>query len=478
MHLSEGVQESFRSVVAAASDAHDLPSIVAAVVDRGTVVHSVCLGALADGEPPTIRSAYRIASMTKSFTSAAVLQLRDRGQLRLDDPVAAFVPELGDLRGPTADWAPVTVRHLLTMSAGMATDDPWADRHLDATPAEMDRLFGTGATFAGPTGGPLEYSNYGYAMLGRVVEHVSGRTYDRYVVEELLVPLGLDSTRFAADELPVGTRRAWPHVELEGAVRPDTAAPLGHGGFGSMGGLWSSVADVGRWVGYLTDAFPARDVADHPVLRRASRREMQQLHVARPQPMVATDDTGAVRLVGLGYGMGLMVTWHAHLGTVVHHSGGLPGFGSNMRWLPARGVGVVACANLTYAPMWSLTDRLLDVIADDLPMPQPTDGSLTAPLLEGLVRLLNSWDDDLAAEVFADNVAADVPFSVRRRQAAELIDRLGPLRVTAVDQESRTSLTARLAGPRGSAELDLQLSPTVPPKIQTYGVEPDGEPAD
>ena len=66
--------------------------------------------------------------MTKSFTAATVLSLRDEGRPRLDDPIAEHVPELAGLRRPTADAPAITVRHLLTMSAGLATDDPWGDR--------------------------------------------------------------------------------------------------------------------------------------------------------------------------------------------------------------------------------------------------------------------------------------------------------------------------------------------------------------
>ena len=66
--------------------------------------------------------------MTKSFTAATILGLRDEGRLSLDDPIARHVPEVAGLHGPTADSPPITVRHLLTMSSGLGTDDPWGDR--------------------------------------------------------------------------------------------------------------------------------------------------------------------------------------------------------------------------------------------------------------------------------------------------------------------------------------------------------------
>ena len=107
--------------------------------------------------------------MTKSFSAAATLWLRDAGVLRLDDPIGWHAPELAELRSPTADAPPITIRDLLSMTSGLATDDPWADRHLDLTDAEFDAIVAGGLLFAVPTGTIHEYSNFGYAVLGRVV---------------------------------------------------------------------------------------------------------------------------------------------------------------------------------------------------------------------------------------------------------------------------------------------------------------------
>src|SRR5450759_2289440 len=107
-----------------------IPGVAWGIVSHGSLVHAGGAGTTRHGEDrrPDARSVFRIASMTKSFTASTVLLLRDEGHLRLDDPVAAYVPELVGWRLPTADSVPVTVRQLLTMSAGLATDDPWGDR--------------------------------------------------------------------------------------------------------------------------------------------------------------------------------------------------------------------------------------------------------------------------------------------------------------------------------------------------------------
>ena len=111
---------------------HQCPSISWGIVSHGTLMLTGGAGTV-DGHAPDPDTAYRIASMTKSFSAAATLLLRDEGQLILDAPIAEFAPELSEVRAPTDDAAPVTVRDLLAMTSGLVSDDAWADRHLDLT---------------------------------------------------------------------------------------------------------------------------------------------------------------------------------------------------------------------------------------------------------------------------------------------------------------------------------------------------------
>ena len=162
---------------------------------------SLAWGLVEDGALRVAReedAVYRIASMTKSFTCAAILILRDEGRLALDDPIARHAPELAHLRGPTGDAPPITIRHLMTMSGGLATDDPWADRHLDVTDAALDRWLAPGAGFAEAPGTAFEYSNLGFGLLGRVVRHITGAPLQKLVTDRLLGPLGMTRTTWTA----------------------------------------------------------------------------------------------------------------------------------------------------------------------------------------------------------------------------------------------------------------------------------------
>ena len=122
-------------------------SIAWGVVSDGELVLSGATSAEPDALP-TERTVFRIASMTKSFTASAILILRDRGLLNLDDVVAEIAPEFASVVGPTRDSPAITIRHLLSMGGGLATDDAWADRHLDFSDETLDELVSNGATFA------------------------------------------------------------------------------------------------------------------------------------------------------------------------------------------------------------------------------------------------------------------------------------------------------------------------------------------
>ena len=128
------------------------------------------------------------------------------------------------------------------------------------------------------------------------------------------------------------TDRAIGHRRVDDRWEIDEPAPLGDGAIAPMGGLWSTVTDLAGWMTFLLDAFPARDGRDDGPLRRSSRREMQQASRAVGATAAGCPDCGLVRGRADGYGAGLRAADDTHLGAVVSHAGGLPGFGSNMRW--------------------------------------------------------------------------------------------------------------------------------------------------
>jgi D-alanyl-D-alanine-carboxypeptidase/D-alanyl-D-alanine-endopeptidase len=206
------------------------PGLAYGVVIDGELVHTAGLGERdLGGPPPDAGTVFRIASMTKSFTASAVLALRDDGALRLDDLAEAHVPELRDWPAASPDAARISVRHLLTMTAGFPTDDPWGDRQQGLPLDDFAAFLARGVRFNWAPGTRFEYSNLGFAILGRLITAVTGVAYPDYIRDRLLRPLGMTRTGFEAADfnlaaepasggLARGYRRApggWSQVPFE-----------------------------------------------------------------------------------------------------------------------------------------------------------------------------------------------------------------------------------------------------------------------
>lgn len=461
--LSTELVEAIVAQVGATATENHCPSIAWGLACDGVVMTSGTTVVHDDGFHPTSESVYRIASMTKSFTAATVLSLRDEGVLSLDDEISRHAPELAAVRSPLDDAAPIRIRHLLTMTAGFVTDNPWGDRHLDIDHDGMDAIVRDGIVFSGPTGSAFDYSNLGYGLIGRVVERATGRRVQDLITERFLEPLDLARTTWVQ---PGHDDWARPYRWRDGAWAPEGSDPLGDGEIAPMGGLWSTVDDVLRWVTFLSEAFPSRDGADEGPLSRASRRELQEMHRY----------TGTLQLPGRsaanGYGYGLRIRNCNRMGRVIGHSGGLPGYGSHMRWAVERGLAMVALSNVTYAPMGELTQDVFELILEHgaFPTPLPKEAPLVHDSARRLVALLADWDDVVADELFADNVAPDEPYERRRAEAQQWLAACGgSFEIDRIVATTEAAGRIFLRRPEGDPfEIQFKLSPAGPPRIQKY----------
>ena len=451
------------------------PGVAWGVVRSGELAASGGVGVLRVGAPeaPDADSVFRIASMTKSFTGAALMTLVVDGTLRLDDPVEIHVPELKGWGRTTSDAPALTVRHLASMEAGLPTDDAWADRHLDLPDEAMDALLEAGAAFAWTPGTHFEYSNLGWGLLGRVVERVAGVRVQELVTSALLEPLGMTATSWVRP--PLGSVGE-PH-RVQDTEWVHEVEPVGDGTIAPMGGLWTTVRDLARWVGFFTDAFPARDGTDDGPLPRWARREMQQLRRVDQVSSVRPSPGGASRVVATGYGLGLGVRVDERLGVSVGHSGGLPGYGSHMRWLPGHGIGVIGLSNVTYGNMHAACVEALEVLGD-LDALGPSHGVTATPELERSAArsaaLLSAWSDTEADALFADNVGVDDGYERRAADATRVIERHGPLVVESLEPETPMRGAFTAAGATVRVELGLNHEG----KVQWLDVEDRSQPSD
>ncbi|HEX6731670.1 MAG TPA: serine hydrolase domain-containing protein [Pyrinomonadaceae bacterium] len=450
------------------------PGAVLGVVVDGELVWVKAAGVRekTNNAPVTPETVFRIASMTKSFTAMAILKLRDEGKLSLDDPVAKYVPELAKLAYPTSDSQVITIRHLLTHSEGFPEDNPWGDRQLAQSDETLRSWLRDGIPFSTSPGTAFEYSNYGFAILGQIVTKASRRPYADYVRDNILRPLGMNSSTFEMASIPrdhiaLGYRRE------ENIWKPEPI--LAHGSFGAMGGLWTNAHDLARYVAFLMSAFPPRDEPERGPIKRSSAREMQQAWRLSPASAFRTSVDARLQVAVSGYGYGLGVSDDCRFGHVVGHGGGLPGYGSLMRWLPEYGVGLIGMGNQTYQGFNSLFNDTMSALHRTGAL-QPRVVKPSQALLKAqadVSQLITKWDENLANRIAADNLFLDVAAEVRSSRWKTLAEQHGTCRpATSLEPENALRGEWRMMCDRGWLNVFITLAPTMPPKVQLISINP------
>lgn len=310
----------------------DVPGMSAGVVHDQEVVWIRAWG-LADPvaeRPAGVDTIYSICSISKLFTSIAVMQLRDAGELELDDPVAEHLPWF-ELRDEHPHGPPITVWGLLTHSAGIPreADYPYWSPPDFAFPTReqiRQRLAAQATLFPAQTF--FQYSNLGLTLTGEIVAEVEGRPYDEAIRERILDPLGLDDTRAALPEGPAAERLAVGYAPR--GRGPRAPLPLfDAAGIAPAAGFSSTVPDL---LDFASWQFRVLAGEEEAVLGRNTLREMQRVQWMDPSWEVAR---------GLGFGV-----YRVGETTYVGHSGSCPGFRTTLRLQTDDEVAVVLMANL------------------------------------------------------------------------------------------------------------------------------------
>jgi CubicO group peptidase (beta-lactamase class C family) len=311
----------------------ELPGSVLAVAHRGQLTHEQAYGVadIGTGETLTPRHRFRVASHSKTFTSAGVMKLRDQRRLRLDDPVGAHVPDLHE------EIAGVTVAQLLSHSGGVIRDGVDAGHWLERQPF-LDAA-GLDAELAGPLmlapNERFKYSNIGFGLLGKLIANVTGEPYNSWIAREVVAAAGLAET---APDMPI---EGGPLARGHGLRLPLGRRPVFDGetpthALASATGFVSTAADLARFFGQLSPG------AVESVLSSESRREMTRRQWRAPY-------VGQERYYGLG-AMSGEVERRAWFG----HGGVFPGYITRTAVAPEWDVAVsiVTNANDGLANQW------------------------------------------------------------------------------------------------------------------------------
>lgn len=445
-------------------EAQHVPGLVYGVVRDGRLelVRGLGVQDIVQRRPVTADSRFRIASMSKAFTALAILKLRDEGKLSLDAPAERYVSEMAGWKYPTDDAPRITVANLLHHTAGFVEDNPWGDRQQPLSETNFTRMLKSGVPFAQAPGIRMEYSNFGYATLGRIVSNVSGMPYQDYIRRNLMRPLGMTVTGYDVFAAPAGSRAlGYRWQDDRGAAGTWERVPdMADGAFGAMGGVETTAHDYARWVAFLLSAWPARDDADAGPIRRATVRGIVEganfMRVSeRPRP------GGGTCRVPSAYAKAWTVIEDCDVGRIVTHSGGYPGYGSIVMLLPDAGVGVFAFANRTYAgPGRPVQETLVILRQAGLAPERPLRVS------EGLAAAYAAakavWGTgDPARAPLAVNVALDRDLARRGADLTVLKDKVGECaRAEPIRPISAMEGTFEWACARGRIEGRVQRAPT------------------
>ncbi len=309
------------------------------------------------GVPVDEETIYHWASITKTLTGIAIMQLRDRGLLRLDDPVVKYVPELRAAHDPFGDVSEITIRHLMTHSSGFRNPTwVWRDDSKDWQPFEppgwsqlvammpyTEVLFKPGSRFG--------YSNPGVIYLGRIVELLSHDDYEVYIDKNIFKPLEMYRSYFDATPYHLLKHRSHSYY-VRGGARTEARFDADTGVTVSNGGLNAPLPDMVRYVNFLLGD-PARQAAYDGVLKRSSLEEMW-----RPQMVAAGDFTQGWMRAETNVGLSFFVD---DIGgrRFVGHNGDQNGFKAYMSLCPETRTASLLAFNTETRPTVTGPDNLL-----------------------------------------------------------------------------------------------------------------------
>lgn len=399
-----GLSDDLAALIRRLMTRDQIPGVALGVVERGDLSFARGFGYrdLEKQLPVTPDTLFPLGSCSKAFTAAAVALLADEGRIALDTPVRAHLSDFA-LQDPVAS-ATVTPRDLLTHRSGL----PRHDLFWYLAPFSRDELYRR-LPFLEPSGPPRtrwRYNSLMYVVAGRIVEKVSGESWESFVVSRILAPLGMRRTLVSAEAMEGDADHASPYAIREGAARRipmlkrlSVVAPAG--------AVQTSVRDLARWLAFQATRSPA-------LLGEGMWRELHRPHVEMPE-----SDHPEVRQ--RSYGLGWIVErYRGH--PLVSHLGAVDGFVVHVGFLPETGQGLIVLMNRDLATealmavAYSAYDRLLGLEPldwerrlEEMPIPSPKvrETALDFPIAEVLGRYDHPAYGPLTVRAQGDRLAIE-----------------------------------------------------------------------
>lgn len=378
-----------------------VPGMAVGVVYRGKLVYANGFGYadVAGKKPVTPETCFRIASISKTFTAFALMQLVENGKLALDDKAAKYLPWF-EAKNGNRSTGDVTIRRLLSHAAGVFRDGDTPHWEDDRFPDAVGLKRSIGAKTLVPAAHKkFKYSNFGFAILGQVIEVVSGMPYGEYVTKNIIKKLKMARTAPDADKrnikwLAKGYSRTIPDERRFVFPNPATKAYMPATGF------LSDVPDLAKYLA----AWP---LASGKLASRKSKMLM-----VRPVSKISDREK---------YGLGLRL-WSVHGHKVVGHGGGFGGFITRVGCDPQNNIGVIVLTNGNSSPAVAVADSIFDMIYSFAEKKRKYCGTGTirgAANCEGVYR--SRWTDDIVVSlggkliVFEPNCVSPLKYALLLR---------------------------------------------------------------
>lgn len=401
--------EGLGAYIEAAMGEWEVPGLAIAVIKDDEVIFQRGFGTrtLGENQPVDTQTLFPIASTTKAMTAAALGMLVDEGRLSWDDPVVKHLPEF-QLEDPYVTRH-LTIRDLLTHRTGMtAHNNLWIASPFDRD--EILRRMRHLPTARGFRTG-YAYNNLMFMVAGEVVAAASGMTWDDFMDKRLFIPLRM--THSTTREEIISERRnvATPHVRIDGVVTP--VGRRNYDALGPAGSAYSNASEMANWIRmHLAEG----EFGGQMILETSTLAEMHE-----PQVVMGIDDNSRRLFPSRSlsaYGLGWRIQDY-HGRKVVQHTGLVNYTRTQVGMIPEEGIGFVAFANLTTAPlptalMYRVFDALLDIPETDWSVeyltlsresaeaaarrPEPARAEGTSPSL-ALAEYAGTYTDDLYGEM-------------------------------------------------------------------------------
>ena len=469
----ESAYPAVDSMLTSFATENHIPGLAYGIVVDGQLLHTGNVG-YADLDkkvPVTSSTMFRVASMSKSVTAMAILKLRDEGRLSLDDAASKYIPALKTQSYVTADAPEITIRHLLSHGAGFPEDNPWGDRQLADSDKDLNEFLQKKISFSNSPGVGYEYSNLGFALLGKIVTVVSGKPYQQYIRDEIFTPLGMKNSGYEFGIIPpqqLAHGYRWLNEKWNEEVLLHDQAD---GSWGAMGALISSVDEFSKYMAVHLNSWPPSDAAENKIIRRSSVREMHHPWRFNGMNLQYHYADGRTCPVVTAYCFGLSWLQDCEGKTIISHSGGLPGFGSHWGIMPDYGIGIVVLANRTYAGPGKINIHILDTLvkrAHLKPRVLPSSRILEQRKNE-LVALFPGWKNAAASGIFAENFFADNPLDSLVKYSTLNYSKGGRiLSVSAVQAQNQLRGEFDISMEHGKVRIFFTLSPENPALIQYF----------